>query len=31
MSDAAAAAARARFARDDIVGRYERFYESILG
>jgi L-malate glycosyltransferase len=31
MSAAAAADARARFARDDIVGRYERFYENVVG
>ncbi|HUO52166.1 MAG TPA: N-acetyl-alpha-D-glucosaminyl L-malate synthase BshA, partial [Gemmatimonadaceae bacterium] len=31
MSAAAAADARARFSQDDIVARYERFYESVLG
>jgi len=31
MSAAAAADARARFAQDDIVAMYERFYEGVLG
>ena len=31
MSTAAAADARARFAQDDIVATYERFYEGVLG
>jgi glycosyltransferase involved in cell wall biosynthesis len=31
MSDAAAADARARFSRDDIVARYEAFYARTLG
>jgi len=31
MSTAAAADARARFAQDDIVAMYERFYEGVLG
>jgi glycosyltransferase involved in cell wall biosynthesis len=31
MSVAAAADARARFSTDDIVSRYEAFYESTLG
>ena len=31
MSAAAAKDARARFSQDEIVGRYERFYESVVG
>jgi hypothetical protein len=31
MSTAAAADARARFAQDDIVAMYERFYEGVVG
>ena len=31
MSAASAADARARFAQDDIVARYEKFYESVVG
>ena len=31
MSAAAAADARARFAQNDIVARYEKFYESVVG
>jgi len=31
MSAAAAKDARARFSQDEIVSRYERFYESVVG